>query len=99
MSVNEMKKLPEFSGPFKDIITRYIEYRKAQGIKISAPFVYHLRRMDLFFKDMGLPSLKSPARCMMNVQRSYRRKRKRTRKNVSQHSGTLLNTLCPWAMS
>lgn len=54
MSVNEMKKLPEFSGPFKDIIPRYIEYRKAQGIKISAPFVYHLRRMDLFFKDMGI---------------------------------------------
>lgn len=49
MSVNEMKKLPEFSGPFKDIIPRYIEYRKAQGIKISAPFVYHLRRMDLYY--------------------------------------------------
>ena len=54
MSVNEMKKLPEFSGPFKDIIPKYIEYRKAQGIKISAPFVYHLRRMDLFFKKMGV---------------------------------------------
>lgn len=54
MSVNEMKKLPEFSGPFKDIIPKYIEYRKAQGIKISTPFVYHLRRMDLFFKKMGV---------------------------------------------
>ena len=54
MSVNEMKKLPEFSGPFKDIIPKYIEYRAAQGIKISVPFVYHLRRMDLFFKDMGI---------------------------------------------
>ena len=54
MSVNEMKKLPEFSGPFKDIIPRFIEYRKAQGIKISSPFVYHLRRMDLFFKKMGV---------------------------------------------
>ena len=54
MSVSEMKKLPEFSGPFKDIIPKYIEYRKAQGIKISPPFVYLLRRMDLFFKDMGI---------------------------------------------
>ncbi|MBR1741306.1 MAG: tyrosine-type recombinase/integrase [Lachnospiraceae bacterium] len=52
--LKEMDRLPKFSGPFKDLIPQYIEYKRAQGNKIYPPFVYHLRRMDNFFKDMGV---------------------------------------------
>ena len=52
-----MKKgneLPQFTGPFRELIPAYISYKRAQGYKIGDPIVYRLREMDLFFKDRGV---------------------------------------------
>lgn len=44
----------QFEGPFKDLITGYIQYKRAQGYKMSKPICYRLREMDLFFLEMGI---------------------------------------------
>lgn len=46
--------LPQFGGPFKDLLIPYINYKRAQGYKLHDPIIYRLREMDLFFQDMGL---------------------------------------------
>ena len=45
-----MKKgneLPQFTGPFRELIPEYIYYKRAQGYKIGNTIVYKLREMDL----------------------------------------------------
>ena len=44
--------LPEFSGPFADLIVQYIQYKRAQGYVLHDPIVYRLREMDFLFRDM-----------------------------------------------
>ena len=46
--------LPEFSGPFADLIVQYIHYKRAQGYALHDPIIYRLREMDLLFRDMGI---------------------------------------------
>ena len=56
-----MKKgneLPQFTGPFRELIPKYISYKRAQGYKIGDPIVYRLREMDLFFKDRGVMDIR-----------------------------------------
>lgn len=52
--MSDMKKtgLPEFTGPFRELIPEYISYKRSQGCQFGNPIVYRLREMDLFFKDM-----------------------------------------------
>lgn len=57
----QMKKvngLPQFTGPFRELIPEYISYKRAQGYKFGDPIVYRLREMDLFFKDMGIEGIR-----------------------------------------
>lgn len=46
--------LPQFSGPFAELLIQYINYKRAQGYKLHNPIIYRLREMDLFFRDMGI---------------------------------------------
>ncbi|HHT9116179.1 MAG TPA: tyrosine-type recombinase/integrase [Candidatus Wunengus californicus] len=46
-------KIPEFIGPFKDILPEYINYQRGLGYDYSAPIVYRLREMDIFFHEHG----------------------------------------------
>jgi integrase len=46
--------LPEFSGPFADLIIQYIHFKRAQGYAFHDPIIYRLREMDLVFRDMGV---------------------------------------------
>ena len=38
--------LPEYTGPFRDVIPKYLLYREAQGLKYSHRLAQQLRRMD-----------------------------------------------------
>lgn len=56
----QMKKtngLPQFAGPFRELIPEYISYKRSQGYKFGNPIVYRLREMDLFFKDLGVEDI------------------------------------------
>ncbi len=46
--------MPQFVGPFRDLLPGYIQYKRAQGYKISRPITCRLREMDLFFLEMGI---------------------------------------------
>lgn len=46
--------MPQFEGPFRELLPAYIQYKRAQGYKFSEPAVYRLREMDLFFLEMGI---------------------------------------------
>ena len=46
--------LPEYTGPFRDVIPKYLLYREAQGLKYSHRLAQQLRRMDNFFLDLGV---------------------------------------------
>lgn len=46
--------IPRFEGPFQDLLPGYIQYKRAQGYKMSRPITYRLREMDLFFLEMGI---------------------------------------------
>lgn len=48
------KGLPDFQGPFAEILPRYIEYKRALGFKYCKTTVYRLREMDMFFRDYGV---------------------------------------------
>ena len=52
--MKKANELPQFTGPFQELIPKYISYKRAQGYKIGNPIVYRLREMDLFFKDRGI---------------------------------------------
>ena len=52
--MKKANELPQFTGPFQELIPKYISYKRAQGYKIGSPIVYRLREMDLFFKDRGI---------------------------------------------
>lgn len=46
--------LPDFNGPFADILPEYIRYKRALGFKYCKSTVYRLREMDTFFKEHGI---------------------------------------------
>jgi integrase len=56
--IQKINGLPEFSGPFKELIVEYISFKRAQGYKLLPPFIYRLREMDLFFLKMGIQEVK-----------------------------------------
>lgn len=60
MSNNKTSKingLPQFDGPFAELLFQYISYKRAQGYKLHAPIIYRLREMDLFFRDIGVTEI------------------------------------------
>lgn len=52
-----MNDMPVFSGPFREIIPEFINYKRALGYSFLSPAVYKLREMDLFFKKMGIQKI------------------------------------------
>ena len=51
--INE-HKLPEYTGPFCNVIPKYLMYREAQGLKYCHRLAQQLKRMDNFFHDFGI---------------------------------------------
>lgn len=49
--------LPNFTGPFCELIPEYISYKRAQGYMLQEAYVYRLRAMDLFFKTKGIKDI------------------------------------------
>ena len=47
-------KLPEYTGPFRDVIPDYLMFRDSQGLKYCHRLAQQLRRMDDFFRDLGV---------------------------------------------
>jgi site-specific recombinase XerD len=50
-------KIPPCSGPFKDVITEYVEYKRGLGYDYGKPTVYRLCEIDLFFERHGVTSV------------------------------------------
>jgi integrase len=50
-------KIPPCSGPFKDVITEYVEYKRGLGYDYGKPMVCRLCEIDLFFKRHGVTSV------------------------------------------
>lgn len=50
-------KIPPCTGPFKDVITEYVEYMRGIGYDYGKPAVYRLREVDLFFMQHGVTSV------------------------------------------
>ena len=50
--------IPQFEGPFRNLIPGYIQYKRAQGYKISRPIICRLREMDLFFLEMNISEIR-----------------------------------------
>jgi hypothetical protein len=46
-------QIPEFIGPFKDILPEYINYQRGLGYDYGKPIVCRLREMDIFFHEHG----------------------------------------------
>lgn len=46
--------LPQFIGPFKELLPDYIYYKRAQGYVFRDPNIYKLREMDMFFLENGV---------------------------------------------
>lgn len=54
---SKINGLPEFKGPFKELIPDYIRYKRAQGYKFTEPIIYKLREMGIFFLEMGIEKI------------------------------------------
>ena len=50
---NETIKLPEYTGPFKELIPQYLYARTAMGLKYNWRLACHLRALDDFFAEKG----------------------------------------------
>lgn len=50
---NENMKLPDYSGPFKELIPQYLQARTAMGLKYTWRLACHLRELDNFFTSHG----------------------------------------------
>jgi len=50
-------KIPPCTGPFRDVIKEYVEYKRGVGYDYGKPAVYRLREIDLFFKRHGVTSV------------------------------------------
>jgi len=46
--------IPEYTGPFKDALYNYVEYKRSLGHDYGKPILYRLREIDLFFKASGV---------------------------------------------
>jgi integrase len=47
-------KLPDYTGPFKGVIPKYIEFKRGLGYDYGYVDLYRLREIDLFFKKHGV---------------------------------------------
>ncbi len=50
---NENMKLPDYSGPFKELIPQYLQARTAMGLKYTWRLACYLRELDNFFSSHG----------------------------------------------
>lgn len=50
---NEDMRLPDYSGPFKELIPQYMQARTAMGLKYTWRLACHLRELDNFFASHG----------------------------------------------
>jgi integrase len=46
-------EIPACTGPFKDVISEYVEHKRSLGYDYGRAILYRLREMDLFFKQNG----------------------------------------------
>lgn len=46
--------MPEYTGPFRNLIPDYVAYKRSQGYAVGEAMLYRLREMDLHFKSMGI---------------------------------------------
>lgn len=56
--LSDTSDMPQFEGPFRELIPGYIQYKRAQGYKISGPIIYRLREMDLFFLEKKVQEIR-----------------------------------------
>jgi integrase len=47
-------EMPEYTGPFRDMILEYIDFKRGLGYDYGKTQVYRLREIDLFFKAQGV---------------------------------------------
>jgi integrase len=47
-------KIPDCTGPFKDVIPAFIEFKRSLGYDYGRVDCYRLREIDLFFKEHGV---------------------------------------------
>lgn len=47
-------KLPEYTGPFKELIPQYLYARTAMGLRYNWRLACHLRELDDFFAEQGI---------------------------------------------
>jgi integrase len=50
----EYYEMPEYTGPFRQPILDFIEYKRGLGYDYGKPIVYKLREMDIFFATHGV---------------------------------------------
>ena len=48
-----MYKIPEFIGPFKDILPNFINYRRSLGYDYQKPTVLRFKELDTFLSKYG----------------------------------------------
>jgi integrase len=46
--------IPDFTGPFKDILPGYIAYKRSIGYKFHGSILYRLKEIDRFFSEHGI---------------------------------------------
>jgi integrase len=46
-------RMLEYTGPFKDVISGFVEFKRALGYDYGYTDLYRLREIDLFFKEQG----------------------------------------------
>ena len=88
--------MPQFHGPFRELIPDYITYKEVRDINTGSPVVYHLREMDLFFMEMGVQDIRITRKCMKRIQSLTLRKKKRPPRKDSRLYGDSPNILFLW---
>lgn len=77
--------IPQFEGPFRDLLPGYIQYKRAQGYKISRPITCRLQEMDRFFLEMGIHEIRI-TREMYEAWTSHRPGQKETTTQKRQNA-------------
>lgn len=83
--IQRINGLPQFYGPFGELIIEYIGYKRAQGYKLLDPFIYKLREMDMFFHEMGIREVKI-TREMYDAWTKPKQQEKATTTQKRQHA-------------
>jgi integrase len=55
--MSKANTMPEYFGPFKELLPEYINFKRAQGYAWQPPITYRLKEMDTFFHQMGIAEI------------------------------------------